>query len=131
MRFCRKHNSYDDYAPYLDRWDDEEFCNVALSLCHITDKMMTNYLAYLEKTFVEEGGIKERMYAARTGYRRRQDEELATLRRENATLRAELDKLRSELATLRDTEKYGRASDPSGPSGSSDPSGHSISSETM
>lgn len=44
LKFCRRHNSYADYAPYIDRWNEEEFCNTALSLCHITDKMMSSYI---------------------------------------------------------------------------------------
>ena len=40
---------------------------------------MSRYLEFLQKTFVEQGGIKERMYAARTGYRRQQDELLKKL----------------------------------------------------
>ena len=51
--------------------------------------MMCAYLKRLEKTFVEEGGIKERMYTARTGYRQQQDARLKALETENQRLRAE------------------------------------------
>ena len=33
----------------------------------------------LEQEFIKEGGIKERMYRARTGYRQQQDERLKQL----------------------------------------------------
>ena len=36
------------------------------------------------------GGIKERMYTARTGYRQQQDAEISALRADNARLQAEL-----------------------------------------
>ena len=42
LRFCRKHNKTSDYEPYFVRWNDEELCNVALTLLHITDKMMSH-----------------------------------------------------------------------------------------
>ena len=56
--------------------------NIALTLCHMVDKMMTTYQQQLEKTFIEEGGIKERMTAARLGYRTNQREEIARLKQE-------------------------------------------------
>ena len=67
----------------------------------MTDTMLNHHLKTLEKEFVEQGGIKERMYAARTGYRQQQDAELAALRTDNARLRADNAALRAELARLR------------------------------
>lgn len=99
--FCRKHNTYADYAPYTDRWTAEEFCNTALSMCHIIDRMMCRYLERLEKQFVEEGGIKERMYAARTGFRKKQEQQLQELMAENARLKAELAGLKADMEKLR------------------------------
>ena len=61
---------------------------------------MSRYHEFLQKTFVEQGGIKERMYATRTGYRRQQDELLKRLQQENAVLKAENDRLRKELAKI-------------------------------
>lgn len=61
---------------------------------------MSRYHEFLQKTFVEQGGIKERMYAARTGYRRQQNELLKRLQQENAVLKAENDRLRKELARM-------------------------------
>lgn len=69
------------------------------------DQMMCTYLKHLEKTFVTEGGIKERMYAARTGYRKEQDALLAKLKAENAQLKAELARLKAELARLKKDKK--------------------------
>ena len=62
--------------------------------------MMSRYHEFLQKTFVEQGGIKERMYAARTGYRSQQNELLKRLQQENAVLKAENDRLRKELAKI-------------------------------
>ena len=58
---------------------------------------MCSYLKVLEKRFVEQGGIKERMHAARTGYRQAQDELLKKLKVENECLKAEVKRLEAEL----------------------------------
>ena len=94
--FCKQHNKLEDYQPYFDKWDDVTMANVALSLCHFVDRMMTNYEQRLEKTFVEEGGIKERMTAARVGYRTNQKDEISRLQQENEQLRAELERLKAD-----------------------------------
>lgn len=96
VEFCKTHNKLEDYQPYFDKWNDEEIANIALSLCHFIDKMMTSYEAHLQKTFVEEGGIKERMTAARLGYRNNQKEEIARLQQENAKLQEELELLKKD-----------------------------------
>lgn len=82
LKFCRNHNNLEDYQDFFEKWTDEEMANIALTLCHMVDKMMTTYQQQLEKTFVEEGGIKERMTAARLGYRTNQREEIARLKQE-------------------------------------------------
>lgn len=92
--YCRRHNRVEDYQPYFWKWSDEEMANIALTLCYQTDAMMHKVLLRMEKEFVEQGGIKERMYAARTGYRQAQEEELARLRREVPALRAEVARLK-------------------------------------
>ena len=96
VRFCRNHNKIEDYQPFFDRWNDEEMANVGLSLCHYVDKMMTSYEEYLQKSFVTEGGIKERMSAARLGYRTNQREEIANLQRQLAAARQEIEALKKE-----------------------------------
>lgn len=77
--FCRQHNKIEDYQPFFQRWSDEEMANIALSLCYMTDSMLNKFLLGLEDDFVQQGGIKERMHSARTGYRKQQDEEYAAL----------------------------------------------------
>jgi len=82
LKFCRKHNGIDDYQPYFEKWTAEEMANIALTLCHMVDRMMTTYEKQLEREFITEGGIKERMTAARLGYRTNQKEEIARLKQE-------------------------------------------------
>ena len=81
--------------------NDEEMANLALTLCHQTDKMMCAYIEKLEKQFVTEGGIKERMHAARTGYRQEVDAHMRALEAENAALKKRIMELESKLGELR------------------------------
>lgn len=99
--FCHSHNDYCDYEPLLAKMNDEEFANLALTLCHQTDKMMCSYIEKLEERFVKEGGIKERMHAARTGYRAEQDTHMRAIEAENQRLKAENAELKRQLEELR------------------------------
>jgi four helix bundle suffix protein len=77
--FTKAHNTLADYEPFFQKWSAEEMANVGLTLCYQVDTMMNKYMEGLERTFVTQGGIKERMHQARTGYRQQQDERLAEL----------------------------------------------------
>ena len=81
--------------------NDEEMANLALTLCHQTDKMMCAYIEKLEKLFVTEGGIKERMHAARTGYRQEVDAHLSALEAENAALKSRIKELEEEIERIK------------------------------
>ena len=99
LKFCRKHNRIEDYQDYFEKWTDEEMANIALTLCHMVDKMMTTYQKQQEETFVKEGGIKERMTAARLGYRTNQREEIERLRRELEAANRRIAELEAMLAS--------------------------------
>ncbi len=90
LHYCRNHNDLPDYEPYFARWSDEQMCNCALTLCHIIDRMLLSFLKRLDREFVTEGGIKERMHRARTKYRQAQDERLKFLEAENPQLKQAL-----------------------------------------
>lgn len=73
--------------------DDEELANMAICLCHQVDKAMAKYIERKDREFTTEGGIRERMTAARLGQREtqrqiiaRQAAEIDALRKENARL---------------------------------------------
>ena len=72
----------------------------------MTDKMMKTYLSGLDQQFVTQGGIKERMYAARTGYRKGQDEEMQRLRDENKSLRQQIPILMQRIETLEQEKRH-------------------------
>ena len=102
LSYCRKHNQLEDYEVFFERWNNEEMANTAITLCRMVDKMMVTYQKKKEDEFVKEGGLRERMTAARLGYRGNQKEaleaaqkEIEGLRKENATLKSKLDSLYS------------------------------------
>lgn len=102
LEYCRTHNVLADYEPYFMRWTDEEISNCALTLCHMIDKMMMTFLQRLEKEFVTEGGIKERMYRARTGYLQQQDQQLKQVQAELTLLKASLHEALAETQKWKD-----------------------------
>ena len=88
LKFCRTHNQLADYEPFLTKWSDEELANCANTLCRMVDRMMDRFIASEVKDFTENGGIKERMTAARLGRRQTQNEQIAALRREIVFLKS-------------------------------------------
>ena len=101
--FTRAHNRLEDYEPYFARWSDEEMANIGYTMCCQIDVMMNGYLATLEDRFRKEGGMKERMYRVRTGYRAEQDRRMqemeATIKQQAARIKAlevELERMRRE-----------------------------------
>ena len=74
--------------------------NVGPTLCHMIDKMMITYQNKLEKEFVSEGGIKERMTAARLGFRTNQKDEIDRLKAEIQQLKKENDILKNTNLNL-------------------------------
>lgn len=103
LKFCRKHNDLGDYEPYFNRWTAEEMANTALTLCHMIDKMMISYQKKKEREFITEGGIRERMTAARLGYRNQQKEIISSQQQEIARLKNEIE----ELKRLKDRDDKG------------------------
>lgn len=102
--YCHSHNDYSDYAPLVEKMNDEEMANLLLTLCHQTDKMMCTYIEKLEHRFVTEGGIKERMHAARTGYRKEVDAHIQALEAENQQLKSHIKELEEKLRLLGGTQ---------------------------
>jgi len=96
--FCRKHWKYEDYKDLLPKMNDEEMANMAICLCHQVDAAMNKYIERKDREFTTEGGVRERMTAARLEQRgtqkeiiERQAQEIAALKQEIAMLRAMLD----------------------------------------
>ncbi|MBQ0015453.1 MAG: four helix bundle suffix domain-containing protein, partial [Bacteroidales bacterium] len=96
--FCMKHSDETDYRPYYYRWTDEEMANCAICLCHMVDKAMTTFIEKRDREFVEQGGIRERMTAARLDCRGTQKQIIEAQSREIAQLKAQVASLQRELA---------------------------------
>ena len=97
--FCRKHWKFEDYKELLPKMNDEEMANMAICLCHQVDAALNKYIERKDREFTTEGGIRERMTAARLDQRatqkeiiERQAREITALKQEIARLKALLDK---------------------------------------
>ena len=106
LLFCRNHNLLSDYEPYFDRWSSEEMCNIAITLCRMVDKMLMTYQKKKENIFITEGGIRERMTAARLQYRQNQNQALEAANNEIIDLQKENEKLKRTIVRLQKEIEY-------------------------
>ena len=102
LTYCREHNQLQDYEPFFEKWTDEEAANIAITLCRMVDRMMMTYQKKKEEEFVTQGGIRERMTAARLGYRTDQRDTIERLNREIQALKQENALLKDKLKQSQD-----------------------------
>lgn len=67
---CRRHSDSAYYREAIKVRSDETIANIALTLIHQTDLLLEKLIEYQKNTFLNEGGIKEEMYRARTEWRK-------------------------------------------------------------
>lgn len=65
----RKQNNTQYYMSLAPRLDNEELCNLIVTLIHQTSSMLAKLLELVKEDFLKNGGIKEQMYRARINYR--------------------------------------------------------------
>lgn len=106
LTFCRSHNLLSDYEPYFNQWNNEEMCNIGISLCRMVDKMLMTYQKKKESEFIREGGIKERMAAARLNYKNSQNQAVEAAYYDIFVLQRENTELRKKIATLQKKIEY-------------------------
>lgn len=99
--FAKGHSDAADYMPFFQRWTDEEMANCAICLCHMVDRAMCSFIEKKDREFVEQGGIRERMTAARLDMRGTQKQIIANQQHEIEQLRAQVASLQRELAALK------------------------------
>lgn len=58
-----------DSSALAERMNAEEFCNLCITLINQTTYMLRRLIESQERQFLQEGGIKERMFKARVDYR--------------------------------------------------------------
>jgi len=98
QEYSKNHNRPEDYTKDIEKRSPEALCNIAITLICQYDVMMGRLLDRLQKDFVEKGGIREQMTAARLGYRNDQKARIAELEAENSTLKARVAELEGLLA---------------------------------
>lgn len=94
-QFCKNHSKYEDYQALLPKMNDEELANMGICLCHQIDSALKKYIEKKDREFTTEGGIKERMTAARLEQRESQKEIIARQAQEIESLRKEVKRLKA------------------------------------
>jgi four helix bundle suffix protein len=61
----QKHVSYETYGTYIETRPPEVVANILICLIHQTNYLLDQQLRQLEKAFLKEGGLRERMTRAR------------------------------------------------------------------
>ena len=57
--------TYEDYREFVETRPPEVIANIALCLIHQTNYLIDRQIRRLEKEFVEQGGLRERMTRVR------------------------------------------------------------------
>jgi len=67
----RKDVSYETYRSYIETRPGHVVANILICLIHQTNYLLDQLLRQLERAFLEEGGLRERMTRARIEARKR------------------------------------------------------------
>lgn len=67
---CKQHNDTEFYTALIPKMNDEEYCNLMLTLIHQTIAMLDKMIEKVKDDFLKNGGIKEQMYIARQNHRK-------------------------------------------------------------
>ena len=68
---CAEHNDSAYFLALAERLNDEEFCNMMLTVINQTISMLNRMIDLVKADFLKNGGIKEQMYNARIQCRRK------------------------------------------------------------
>ena len=68
---AQKNRSYESYRTYIETRPAPVVANILICLIHQTNYLLDQQLRQLEKAFLEEGGLRERMTRARLRSRSR------------------------------------------------------------
>ena len=64
--------SYETYGTYVETRPAEVVANILICLIHQTNYLLNQQIRQLEKAFLKEGGLRERMFRARIAARNRE-----------------------------------------------------------
>ena len=73
--YCRSHLEPEPYQQVVETRSAETAANIAITMLHQFDVMITRLIETQKKAFIAEGGIKEQMYKARVNYRNNNNQE--------------------------------------------------------
>ncbi len=71
-QYTRTKRFLEEYPTLFDKMNEEEICNLSITLIHQAMYMLHRLLETMQRRFVSEGGIKEQMLSARLNYRNQQ-----------------------------------------------------------
>ena len=71
----RTPQTYETYREFVETRPAEVIANIAICLIHQTNYLLDQQLKTLEKEFIEQGGLRERMTRARLNYRNQRPKE--------------------------------------------------------
>lgn len=96
--YARSKEIIANYKHCAESMSDEELANLCITLCHQAIYMLSRLIESQQERFTTEGGIRERMTAARLGYRTNQRTELNALIQENQALKERIRQLEELIA---------------------------------
>ena len=70
-RSQKSHESYETYRTYIETRPPEVVANILICLIHQANYLLDRQIRQLERAFLEEGGLRERMTRARLEARKR------------------------------------------------------------
>ncbi len=70
-RACARHNDSAYYRHAIAQRTDATIANIAITLLHQEDVMLSHLIERLQKDFIQHGGIREQMLHARLDYRKK------------------------------------------------------------
>ena len=75
--YLKSQDFLDNPTKFASKMNVEEFCNMCITLINQDTYMLRRLIDRQQEQFLQEGGVKEQMYAARVEYRKRETERRA------------------------------------------------------
>lgn len=70
-KICSKHNDSAYYRDAITKRNSETIANIAITLIHQEDVFLRRLIETKQEAFLQTGGIREQMSAARISYKKR------------------------------------------------------------
>jgi len=73
---AKSDSSYETYRTYIETRPAETVANILICVIHKTNYLLDQQIRQLEKAFIQEGGLRERMTRARLAERNRRNSQI-------------------------------------------------------